>query len=683
MNHRLKEFFREHKWEIILGLVFAVLFGVVWELAKHTHEQISRVSPDRLGAGTVRVMTAIRLRNDAQRKVMAEWVKDHPSAIAEKDFAILRWGSGFAVSDDGWIVTAHHVVNMKSPKLAPLLAKIGEKPFLVVLYPPREERAATLVDRDAVHDTAILKVVNAPPNTFLVLGETEERHRLERVFAAGYPGAADFSSPFEPTITAGEITKAGVQEPFGQIFQITAPIGPGNSGGPLLDAGGRAIGINVGTPAGRDMAIAFAMSIEHAAKMLEKRGVELPTSYETQGVLRQPLVVWTTIVAAAALFFAYFGVSLRSFWRRRFKTEADPPYAGFWIRFLAFVLDVAIVIPIWLLLIVLLIVAADSFMPWYAFVIGVLPAWWLYAAFCEWRWGATIGKKVAGLNVRRAEGGQLSFGGSLLRSAAHFVSAVPLALGFLAAAFEPRRRAWHDRIADTVVVETKRRSPWGMLLLGTFAFALMLVCVFVHWGILIDRAIGDLEKVHVQSWKPARKTDASLIARAMDRGTFLQWAPPMGPHEDVMYGNGLDLMLLGRPHDALRALGSAAGAPWELFAGGTGIGYSSIQWSAATKAGWCYFDAGEVRRARQFFERVESDSNLDAALGLAVTSFWQRDLASARAACAKAKTIDAKAVERLRGSPPHLPVPRPFYLTPSQLRAVQQTFAACDAPVTR
>jgi len=205
----------------------------------------------------------------------------------------------------------------------------------------------------------------------------------------------------------------------------------------------------------------------------------------------------------------------------------------------------------------------------------------------------------------------------------------------------------------------------------------------VHWGVLNDRAMDDLQQVHAKSWSPVRKTNASLITRAVDRAAFLRWTPPLRARGDVMYGYGLDLMLRGRPHEALRALRSAAGAPWETFAGGTGIGHTTIEWNAASKAAWCYFDAGEVRRARQFFQTLESDHNLDAALGLAVTSFWQRDFASARSACAKAKTIDPKAVDRLRRSAPHLPVPRPFYLTPTQLRAVRQTFAACDAPVTR
>jgi hypothetical protein len=255
---------------------------------------------------------------------------------------------------------------------------------------------------------------------------------------------------------------------------------------------------------------------------------------------------------------------------------------------------------------------------------------------------------------------------------------LPLAIGFLAAAFEPRRRAWHDRLANTVVVETTRRSPWGMLLLGAFAFALTLVCVLVHWGILNDRAMSDLEKAHTRSWAPANKINASLLARALDRGAFLRWTPPLRPRDEVLYGYGLDLMLRGRPHDALDALQSAAGSPWETFAPGTGIAHKSTAWDAATKAGWCYFDAGEVRLAREFFERVESDHNLDAALGLAVASMWMNDRAAACAGSAKAKSIDASAVEWLRSRPPHLPVPEPFYLTPTQLRAVQQTFAACE-----
>jgi hypothetical protein len=65
MRASISEFSREHKWEIILSLVFAVLFGVVWEVGKHTLEHAAHVGPDRLAAGTVRVMTAINPRTDA------------------------------------------------------------------------------------------------------------------------------------------------------------------------------------------------------------------------------------------------------------------------------------------------------------------------------------------------------------------------------------------------------------------------------------------------------------------------------------------------------------------------------------------------------------------------------------------------------------------------------------------
>src|SRR5215213_10108887 len=138
MRHSIAEFSREHKWEIILGLVFAVLFGIAWEVGKHTLEDAEQVPPDRLAAGTVRVALAILLENDAQRRAAAEWQKTHPAVITTDDAAFLKMGSGFAVSDQGWIVTARHVINTTS--VAPLLASTGATPFVLVNYPPETER---------------------------------------------------------------------------------------------------------------------------------------------------------------------------------------------------------------------------------------------------------------------------------------------------------------------------------------------------------------------------------------------------------------------------------------------------------------------------------------------------------------------------------------------------------------
>jgi uncharacterized RDD family membrane protein YckC len=67
--------------------------------------------------------------------------------------------------------------------------------------------------------------------------------------------------------------------------------------------------------------------------------------------------------------------------------------------------------------------------------------------------GRTIGKAVTGMKVVRTDGSPISWGQALLRYLGYFVSGVPLSLGFLWLAFDPKRQGWHDKIARTLVVE--------------------------------------------------------------------------------------------------------------------------------------------------------------------------------------------------------------------------------------
>lgn len=74
-----------------------------------------------------------------------------------------------------------------------------------------------------------------------------------------------------------------------------------------------------------------------------------------------------------------------------------------------------------------------------------------------WRWcGATPGKIAVGVKiVDAASGGPPPLGRLVLRFFAYFVSALPLYLGFLWAAFDRRKQGWHDKIARTVVINSE------------------------------------------------------------------------------------------------------------------------------------------------------------------------------------------------------------------------------------
>jgi uncharacterized RDD family membrane protein YckC len=148
--------------------------------------------------------------------------------------------------------------------------------------------------------------------------------------------------------------------------------------------------------------------------------------------------------------------------------EIGPP-GGFWIRFVAYLLD-ALVLSIATAIIVgaivvVVLLSDESFddsndslfiIGW--IIVGVLATivvGWLYEALMTSSpRGATLGKQALGLRIVRADGAQLSFGRATAR---HFLKVlitplVPFAIGYLMAAFTNRKRALHDFLADTLVI---------------------------------------------------------------------------------------------------------------------------------------------------------------------------------------------------------------------------------------
>ena len=83
-------------------------------------------------------------------------------------------------------------------------------------------------------------------------------------------------------------------------------------------------------------------------------------------------------------------------------------------------------------------------------VIGYFTFFWSLVGF-------TPGKALLGLKVVRKDGARISFGRSLVRFFAYWISALPLFLGFLWVLWDPKRRGWHDKIAGTQVLYIPRK----------------------------------------------------------------------------------------------------------------------------------------------------------------------------------------------------------------------------------
>jgi serine protease Do len=172
-------------------------------------------------------------------------------------------GSGFLISQDGFILTNEHVVHGAVE--------------IVVTMPGGKQLQAELVGKSDRYDVALLKIPgeNFP---FIPLGDSGDLITGEWVIAVGNPfGLFDVSS--KPTVTVGVISAVGMdfKEIEGRIYndmiQTDASINGGNSGGPLVNSLGKCIGINTFIISGSSyskgsVGIGFAIPIDRVKKML-------------------------------------------------------------------------------------------------------------------------------------------------------------------------------------------------------------------------------------------------------------------------------------------------------------------------------------------------------------------------------------------------------------------------------
>ncbi len=177
-------------------------------------------------------------------------------------------GSGFIVSEDGYIATANHVV--------------AGAEHLTVILSNGEEYTASLVSGNAQTDLALLKIDASGLKT-VKRGDSSELLAGERVVAIGTPASLDFAG----SVCSGEISfPKRVVKIYGEdgsldkkmtLIQTDAPVNPGNSGCPLFDSEGKVIGI-VTMKLGQNFSgVGFAIPANEAFDILNemKRGGEI------------------------------------------------------------------------------------------------------------------------------------------------------------------------------------------------------------------------------------------------------------------------------------------------------------------------------------------------------------------------------------------------------------------------
>ena len=159
-------------------------------------------------------------------------------------------GSGVIVSPDGYIVTNFHVIKN-------LIENDSARSTILVSLSDRSHANAKIVGYDIATDLAVLKV-NRNRLIAAEWGNSDSLRVGSMVWAIGSPYG------YENSVSAGIVSgknRMGFQDdsPLQEFIQTDAAVNPGNSGGPLVDARGRVVGINTQILGDKFQGISFAI----------------------------------------------------------------------------------------------------------------------------------------------------------------------------------------------------------------------------------------------------------------------------------------------------------------------------------------------------------------------------------------------------------------------------------------
>lgn len=163
-------------------------------------------------------------------------------------------GSGFVISEDGFIVTNNHVID-KADQIS-------------IEFYSGLELEATVVGTDRNTDLALLKVEADEPLEFVSFGDSDISRVGDWVMAVGNPLGQGFS------VSAGIISarNRALSGTYDDFIQTDAAINRGNSGGPLFNMDGEVIGVNTAilSPNGGSIGIGFAMSSAVVSRVIDQ-----------------------------------------------------------------------------------------------------------------------------------------------------------------------------------------------------------------------------------------------------------------------------------------------------------------------------------------------------------------------------------------------------------------------------
>ena len=163
-------------------------------------------------------------------------------------------GSGFVISEDGYVVTNNHVIE-------------GADEISIEFF-SGEELPAKVVGTDPNTDIALLKVEARKPLAFVTFGDSDTAKVGDWVMAMGNPLGQGFS------VSAGIVSarNRALSGTYDDYIQTDAAINRGNSGGPLFNMDGEVVGVNTAilSPNGGSIGIGFSMASNVVSKVVDQ-----------------------------------------------------------------------------------------------------------------------------------------------------------------------------------------------------------------------------------------------------------------------------------------------------------------------------------------------------------------------------------------------------------------------------
>lgn len=168
-------------------------------------------------------------------------------------------GSGFVISEDGFVVTNNHVIEGADE--------------IMIEFTDGKNLAAEVIGTDPKTDIALLKVEATEPLTHVPFGDSDTARVGDWVLAVGNPLGQGFS------VSAGIVSARNreLSGSYDDYIQTDAAINRGNSGGPLFNMAGEVVGVNTAilSPNGGSIGIGFSMAsnvVQNVVQQLQEFG---------------------------------------------------------------------------------------------------------------------------------------------------------------------------------------------------------------------------------------------------------------------------------------------------------------------------------------------------------------------------------------------------------------------------